>query len=83
VPAAFLNDTPALSSERMLHKGYDCKCSVEKQVLVVSLKELVAKTLTLTLAITSSQKFSLCIKNYEHVEGATLVIIGRFKIILL
>jgi hypothetical protein len=23
---------PVLSSERMLHKDYDCKCSVEKEI---------------------------------------------------
>jgi hypothetical protein len=35
---------PIFSSERMLHKGYDRKDSVEKKLLVVSLKEHVAKT---------------------------------------
>jgi hypothetical protein len=30
-PAEILNDRPILSSERMLHKDYDRKCSVEKK----------------------------------------------------
>jgi hypothetical protein len=30
-PAAFVNDSPILSSERMLHKDYDRKCSTEKK----------------------------------------------------
>jgi hypothetical protein len=30
--------------ERILHKNYDRKCSVEKKMLVVGLKGLVAKT---------------------------------------
>jgi hypothetical protein len=34
-PTAIVNDRPILSSERMLHKDYNGKCSVEK-VLVVS-----------------------------------------------
>jgi hypothetical protein len=42
-PAAIVNDRPILSSERMLHKDYNCKCSVEK-ILVVGLKGLGAKT---------------------------------------
>jgi hypothetical protein len=41
--AAIVNDRSILSSERMLHKGYDRKCSVEKEILVVSLKGLGAK----------------------------------------
>jgi hypothetical protein len=56
-PAAFLNYRPIFSSERMLHKDYGSKYSVEKELLVVILKGLVAKTnrlavnrqLTLTL----------------------------------
>jgi hypothetical protein len=28
-PASVVKDTLILSSERMLHKGYTCKCSVE------------------------------------------------------
>jgi hypothetical protein len=40
---AIVNDRLIFSSERMLHKDYDNKCSVEKNVLVVSLKALVAK----------------------------------------
>jgi hypothetical protein len=40
--AAIVNDRPILSSERMLLKDYDCKCSVEK-MLVVSLKGLVSR----------------------------------------
>jgi hypothetical protein len=39
-----LNDKPFFSSERMLHKDYDRKCSVEENVPVVNLKGLVAKT---------------------------------------
>jgi hypothetical protein len=42
-PAAIVNYRPILSSERMLHKLYERKYSVEK-MLVVSLKGLVAKT---------------------------------------
>jgi hypothetical protein len=38
------NDRSFLSSERMLRNDYDRKCSVEEKLLVVSLKELVAKT---------------------------------------
>jgi hypothetical protein len=30
-PAAIVNDRPILLSERMLHKDYDHKCSVEKE----------------------------------------------------
>jgi hypothetical protein len=33
-----------LASEKMLHKDYESKCSVEKEMLVMSLKGLVAKT---------------------------------------
>jgi hypothetical protein len=36
--------THPLVRERMLHKGYERKCSGEKELLVVSLKGLVAKT---------------------------------------
>jgi hypothetical protein len=43
-PAAILNDRPILFSERMLHKDYNCECSVEKKMLALSLKELVTKT---------------------------------------
>jgi hypothetical protein len=39
-PAAIVNDRPILSSERVLHKGYDRKGSVEKKMLVVSIKGL-------------------------------------------
>jgi hypothetical protein len=42
-PSAIVNDTPILSSEKMLHKDYCRKSSVEKK-LVVSLKGLDAKT---------------------------------------
>jgi hypothetical protein len=41
--AAIVNDRPSLSSGRMLHKEYVRKCSVEKKMLVVSLKKLVGK----------------------------------------
>jgi hypothetical protein len=40
---AIANVKPILSDERMLHKDYDRKCSVKKQ-LVVSLKGPFAKT---------------------------------------
>jgi hypothetical protein len=43
-PAAIVNDRPILSSKRMLRKDYDRKCSVEKVLLFVILKGLVAKT---------------------------------------
>jgi hypothetical protein len=43
-PSIFIRDKPIFSSERMLHKDYRRKGSVEKQSLVVSLKELEAKT---------------------------------------
>jgi hypothetical protein len=42
--AAIVNDRPNLSSERMLHKDYDRKCSVGKKNPVVGLRGLVAKT---------------------------------------
>jgi hypothetical protein len=43
--AAIVNDRLILSSERMLHKDCNRKCSVEKiKLLVVSLKGLVTKT---------------------------------------
>jgi hypothetical protein len=42
-PAAIVNDRRILSSERMLHKEYDRKYSVEKKtLLVVTLKGFVA-----------------------------------------
>jgi hypothetical protein len=43
-PAASVNDRPILPSERMLHKDYNCKCSVERKILVVGLKRLGTKT---------------------------------------
>jgi hypothetical protein len=43
-PAAIVNDRPILSSERILYKDYDRRCSIEKKILAVSLKELGAKT---------------------------------------
>jgi hypothetical protein len=43
-PATIVNDRPILSSERMLYKDYDSRCSVEKKNLAVSLKGLGAKT---------------------------------------
>jgi hypothetical protein len=44
-PAAIVNDRPILSSERMLYKDYDRRCSIErKKILAVSLKGLAAKT---------------------------------------
>jgi hypothetical protein len=41
--AAVVNYRPNLSTERMLHRDYNRKCSVEK-ILIVGLKGLVAKT---------------------------------------
>jgi hypothetical protein len=38
----FTRDKPVFSSERMLHKDYYRKGSVEKETLVVGLKGLVA-----------------------------------------
>jgi hypothetical protein len=38
-----VNDRPITSSERMIHKDYERRCSVEKKMLVVSLKGLIAK----------------------------------------
>jgi hypothetical protein len=46
--AAIVNDRPILSSESMLHKDYNRKCSVEK-MLVVNIKGFVAKTNWLTV----------------------------------
>jgi hypothetical protein len=40
----FIRDKPIFSAERMLHKDYYRKGSVEKNVLVVGLKGLDAKT---------------------------------------
>jgi hypothetical protein len=40
----FIRDKPIFLSERMLHKNYYCKSSVEKEILVVDLKGLDAKT---------------------------------------
>jgi hypothetical protein len=42
-PAAIVNGRPILSAERMLHKDYDRKCSIEK-ILALSLKGLGPKT---------------------------------------
>jgi hypothetical protein len=39
-PSIFISDKPILLSERMSHKDYDCKGSVEKNSLVASLKGL-------------------------------------------
>jgi hypothetical protein len=44
-PSIFIKDEPILSSERMLHKDFDRKCSVGKKTLVVILKGLGSKTL--------------------------------------
>jgi hypothetical protein len=40
-PSIFIRDKPIFSSERILHKEYDRKGSVEKISVVVSLKGLV------------------------------------------
>jgi hypothetical protein len=42
--AAIVNDRPILSSERILYKDYDRRCSIEKKILAVILKGLGAKT---------------------------------------
>jgi hypothetical protein len=43
-PAAIEDKRPILSSERMLFKDYDHRCSIEKKILAMSLKGLGAKT---------------------------------------
>jgi hypothetical protein len=44
-PAVIANDRPILSSESMLYKDYDHRCSVEKRnILAVNLKVPDAKT---------------------------------------
>jgi hypothetical protein len=43
-PSIFIRDKPIFSPERMLHKDYYRKGSVEKRNLVVGLKELDAET---------------------------------------
>jgi hypothetical protein len=44
-PAAIVNNRPILSSERMLYKDYDHRCSIErKNILAINLKGLGAKT---------------------------------------
>jgi hypothetical protein len=42
-PSIFIRDEPIFSSERMLHKDYYSKSSVEKKISVVGLKGLDAK----------------------------------------
>jgi hypothetical protein len=42
-PAAIVNRSPILSSERILHKDYNHECLVGKEILVVNLAGLVAK----------------------------------------
>jgi hypothetical protein len=42
--AAIANDRLIFSSERMLYKDYDRRCSIEKKYLNVGLKGLRAKT---------------------------------------
>jgi hypothetical protein len=51
-PAAIVNDGHNLSSERMLYKSYDRRCSFEKQNLAVSLKGSRGTEVTLTLTLT-------------------------------
>jgi hypothetical protein len=58
-PAAIVNDSPILSSERMLYKDYDHRCSFEKNILAVSLKGLGAKTNILASGKTASRKVTL------------------------
>jgi hypothetical protein len=43
-PATVVNDRPILLLQGMLHKDYENKCSVGKELLAVSLSELVAHT---------------------------------------
>jgi hypothetical protein len=38
------NDCAGEAQQQLLHKDYDRKCSVEKKILALSLKGLVAKT---------------------------------------
>jgi hypothetical protein len=42
--AAIVKDRPVFSSERMLHKDYNPKCSVSEKLLIVSLKGPVSET---------------------------------------
>jgi hypothetical protein len=42
-PAAIVKYRPILSSEKILHKDYESKYSVEKKLLVVSHKGLITK----------------------------------------
>jgi hypothetical protein len=44
MPSIFMIDKPIFSSERMLHKDYYCRSSIEKKNLVMGLKGLDAKT---------------------------------------
>jgi hypothetical protein len=44
IPSIFVRDKPIFSSERMLHKDYYRRSSVEKKNLVVGLEGLDAKT---------------------------------------
>jgi hypothetical protein len=44
IPSIFVRDKPIFSSERMLHKDYYRRSSVEKKILVVGLMGLDAKT---------------------------------------
>jgi hypothetical protein len=43
-PAAIVKYTPVLSSERMLYKDYDRRCSIEKKIMTMNFKGLDAKT---------------------------------------
>jgi hypothetical protein len=43
-PSICISNKPIFSSERMLHKYYNCKGSVERKTLVVRLKGLDART---------------------------------------
>jgi hypothetical protein len=43
-PSIFIRDKPIFSSERMLHRDYYRRSSVEKKSLVVGLKGLEART---------------------------------------
>jgi hypothetical protein len=42
-PADIVNDRPILSSDRVLYKDYDRRCSIERKIRAVNLKGLGAK----------------------------------------
>jgi hypothetical protein len=56
-PSIFIRDKPIFSSERMLHKDYYRKSSVEKKTLIVDLKGLYAKTKWIAVNLQSWSNF--------------------------